>query len=150
MIIRRAVPADTPTLRAMMASSNGYQDPAARSMIFGFAAGWSVPDAGHEIWLAQDIHAVAGFYALIPLGKDQELDLFFTANDAQGIGVGRRLFAHMAERAAALDAKRVVISSNPEAAAFYRRMGAVDIGVSPPGDGISWERPKLELVLPGA
>jgi hypothetical protein len=41
----------------------------------------------------------------------------------------------------------VVISSNPEAAGFYRRMGAVDIGVSPPGDGISWERPKLALSL---
>ncbi len=134
----------------MMASSNGYERPAARSMIFAFAAGWSVPDADHEIWLAQDIHAVAGFYVLIPAGKAQELDLFFAANDAQGTGVGRRLFTHMAERARALGATQVVISANPEAADFYRRMGAVDIGVSPPGDGIGWERPLLQLILPGA
>ena len=147
MIVRRAVPADTPTLRAMMASSNGYERPAARSMIFAFAAGWAVPDADHEIWLAQDISAVAGFYVLIPLGKDQELDLFFTANDAQGTGVGHRLFNHMADRAKALGAAQVVISSNPEAAGFYRRMGAVDIGIAPPGDGISWDRPKLALAL---
>lgn len=147
MIIRRAVAEDTPTLQAMMAGSNGYERPAARSMIFRFAAGWSVPDAPHEIWLAQDIHAVAGFYALIPLGDDQELDLFFTRNDAQGTGLGRRLFDHMADRARVLGAARVLISSNPEAADFYRHMGAVDIGVTPPGDGISWERPKLELVL---
>jgi len=150
VILRRAVPADTPTLRAMMASSNGYAQPAARSMIFGFAAGWSVPDAEHEIWLAQDIQGVAGFYALIPHGDDQELDLFFTANDSQGTGVGRRLFEHMADRARALGAETVVIRSNPDAAGFYRRMGAVEVGVSPPGDGLSWERPKLELILPGA
>ena len=147
MILRRAVPEDTPTLRAMMAGSNGYERPAARSMIFRYAAGWSVPDADHEIWLAQTIHAVTGFYALIPHGEDLELDLFFTNNEAQGTGVGRRLFDHMTDRARALGATRVVISSNPDAAGFYRRMGAVDIGVTPPGDGISWERPKLELIL---
>lgn len=147
MILRRAVPEDTPTLRAMMASSNGYERPAARSMIFRYSAGWSVPDGAHEIWLAQTIHAVQGFYALIPHGDDQELDLFFTANDSQGTGLGRRLFDHMAGRAKALGATRVVISSNPEAAGFYRRMGAVEVGVSPPGDGISWERPKFELAL---
>ncbi|MDO9223673.1 MAG: GNAT family N-acetyltransferase [Caulobacter sp.] len=130
-----------------MAGSNGYERPAARSMIFGFAAGWSVPDAAHEIWLAQTLHAVVGFYALIPHGDDQELDLFFTANDTQGTGLGRRLFAHMAGRAGALGAGRVKISSNPEAAGFYRRMGAVEVGMTPPGDGISWERPKLALDL---
>ena len=144
-MIRRAVPEDTPALRAMMASSNGYQRPAARAMIFGFAAGWSVPDADHEIWLAQTVHGVAGFYTLIPHGDDQELDLFFTANDSQGTGLGRRLFDHMAERARALGAAKVVISSNPEATGFYRKMGAVEVGVSPPEAGISWDRPKFEL-----
>ena len=147
MTVRRAVPADTPALRAMMAGSNGYGRPEARAMIVAFAAGWSVPEAGHEIWLAQEDGVVAGFYALIPHGADRELDLFFTGNATQGTGLGRRLFEHMADRARALGAARVVISSNPEAAGFYRRMGAVEVGVSPPGDGISWERPKLTLDL---
>lgn len=150
MTIRRAVPADTPPLRAMMAGSNGYERAEARAMIVAFAGGWSVPEAGHEVWVAEEDGAVAGFYALIPQGADQELDLFFTANGTQRTGLGRRLFEHMAVRARALGAMKVVISSNPEAAGFYRRMGAVEVGVSPPGDGISWERPKLELVLPGA
>lgn len=147
MTIRRAIPADTPALRAMMASSNGYERPEARAMIVAFAGGWSVPDAGHEVWVAEAGDAVVGFYALIPHGPDQELDLFFTGNEAQGTGLGRRLFAHMADRARALGAVLVVINSNPEAAGFYRRMGAVDAGISPPGDGISWERPMLELAL---
>jgi GNAT superfamily N-acetyltransferase len=131
----------------MMAGSNGYERPEARAMIVAFAAGWSVPEGTHEVWVAEAGDAVAGFHALIPHGPDQELDLFFTSNEAQGTGLGRRLFAHMAQRARALGAARVVISSNPEAAGFYRRMGAVEVGISPAGDGISWERPKLELRL---
>lgn len=147
MILRRASPADTAALRALMATSNGYERPAARAMIVAFAQTWSVPDGPHEVWLAEDGGAVVGFFALIPHGADQELDLFFTANAAQGAGLGRRLFEAMAARARALGATCVVISSNPEAAGFYRRMGAVDIGMTPPGDGIDWERPKLKLML---
>lgn len=147
MTIRRASPADTDALRAMMATSNGYDRPAARAMIVAFAGTWSVPDGLHEVWLAEAGGAIVGFYTLIPHGADQELDLFFTANAAQGTGLGRRLFEAMAARARALGASCVVISSNPEAAGFYRRMGAVDVGVTPPGDGIGWERPKLKLAL---
>jgi hypothetical protein len=53
----------------------------------------------------------------------------------------------MAQRARALGATAVVISSNPKAAEFYRRMGAIDIGVSPPVDEITWERPRFRLDL---
>lgn len=147
MILRRAVPADTAALRTLMATSNGYERPAARAMIVAFAETWSVPDGPHEVWVAEAASVVVGFFALIPHGRDLELDLFFTANAAQGTGLGRRLFQAMAEQARALGAACVVISSNPEAAGFYRRMGAVDVGVTPPGDGIAWERPKLKLVL---
>ncbi len=147
MIVRRANPGDTRVLRELMTASNGYERAAARAMIVAYAGGWSVPDAEHEVWVAEEGAAVLGFYALIPHGDDQELDLFFTDNAAQGAGLGRRLFGHMVDRARALGAGRVVISSNPEAAGFYRRMGAVDVGVSPPGEGITWERPKLELSL---
>jgi GNAT superfamily N-acetyltransferase len=128
-----------------MATSNGYDRPEARAMIVAFAGTWSVSDGPHEVWLSEEAGAFVGFFALIPHGSDQELDLFFTANDAQGNGVGRRLFEAIAARARALGASSVVISSNPEAAGFYRRMGAVDVGVTPPGDGIGWERPKLKL-----
>jgi GNAT superfamily N-acetyltransferase len=145
--LRRAIPADTASLRALMATSNGYERPAARAMIVAYAETWSVPEGPHEVWLVEDGGAIMGFFALIPHGADLELDLFFTANDAQGTGVGRRLFAAMEDRARALGSSCVIISSNPEAAGFYRRMGAVDVGVTPPGDGIAWERPKLTLPL---
>ena len=147
MTLRRASPADTGALRSLMATSNGYDRPEARAMIVAFAGTWSVPDGPNEVWLSEEAGAFVGFFALIPHGSDQELDLFFTANDTQGNGVGRRLFEAMAARARALGASSVVISSNPEAAGFYRRMGAVDVGATPPGDGIGWERPKLKLTL---
>ncbi len=147
MSFRRATPADTDLLRAMMATSNGYERPAARAMIVAFAGGWSVPDDAHEVWIADEGGEARGFYALIPHADGLELDLFFTADAAQGTGLGRRLFSHMADRARVLGIAKVMISSNPEAAGFYRRMGAVDVGVTPPGDGIDWERPKLMLTL---
>lgn len=147
-MIRRARPEDRDGLVAMMTSSNGYETPAARAMIAEFVPRWQVGEAD-EIWVAEEGGRLLGFHQLIPHeGTVWELDLFFTDNAAQGTGLGRRLFDHMAERAGALGATAVVISSNPKAADFYRRMGAHDIGVSPPVGEITWERPKLRLDLP--
>ncbi|HYE46163.1 MAG TPA: GNAT family N-acetyltransferase [Caulobacter sp.] len=146
-MIRKARPEDRAALVALMLASNGYEAPAARAMIAAFAPGWTFGEAD-EVWLDEEGGQVLGFHQLIPHeGPVWELDLFFTANAAQGKGVGRRLFKHMAERARALGASAVVISSNPQAAEFYRRMGAVDVGVSPPAGEITWERPKLRLAL---
>ncbi len=146
-MIRKARPEDRPALAALMLDSNGYEAPAARAMIAAFVPRWTFTDAD-EVWLDEEAGQRLGFHQLIPHGPGTlELDLFFTANAAQGKGVGRRLFDHMAERARALGATAVVISSNPKAAEFYRRMGAIDIGLSPPVDEITWERPKLRLDL---
>ncbi|MBI1408009.1 MAG: GNAT family N-acetyltransferase [Caulobacter sp.] len=146
-MIRRARPDDRAALVAMMAASNGYETPAEKAMIAGFTPDWQV-GAEDEIWVAEKDGRLLGFHQLIPhQGTVWELDLFFTDNDAQGTGLGRRLFEHMAGRAGELGATAVVISSNPKAAAFYRRMGAIDVGVSPSVGAITWERPKLRLDL---
>ena len=146
-MIRRAGPDDHPALVALMRASNGYEQPAARAMIARFTASWTY-DRADEVWVLDGESGPAGFYQLIPHGQgDQELDLFFTDNAAQGQGVGRRLFEHMVERARALGASSVAISSNPAAADFYRRMGARDAGTSPPAGDITWERPRFRLVL---
>jgi GNAT superfamily N-acetyltransferase len=146
-MIRRARPEDRAALVALMEASNGYEAPAAKAMIAAFIPRWTFAETD-EVWLDEEAGEVMGFHQLIPYdGPVLELDLFFTANAAQGKGVGRRLFDHMAERARALGATAVVISSNPHAAEFYRRMGAVDVGVSPPVGEITWERPKLRLDL---
>ena len=146
-MIRRAGPQDRAALVALMEESNGYEAPAARAMIAEFVPRWTFTEAD-EVWLDEEAGEVMGFHQLIPHdGVVWELDLFFTANAAQGKGVGRRLFDQMAQRARALGATAVLISSNPQAADFYRRMGAVDVGMSPPVGEITWERPKLRLTL---
>ena len=146
-MIRKARPEDRAALAALMLDSNGYEAPAARAMIAAFVPRWAFT-AADEVWLDEEAGQMLGFHQLIPHGRGTlELDLFFTANAAQGRGVGRRLFDHMADRARALGATAVVISSNPKAAEFYRRMGAVDTGVSPPAGEITWERPKFRLDL---
>jgi GNAT superfamily N-acetyltransferase len=146
LTLRRANPADTGALRAMMRESNGYPTPEGRTMIGRFADGWAVPEADHEIWLLETVGGPPqGFYQLI--GEGLELDLFFTDNAAQGRGVGGRLYSHMKQRAQQLGVAQVSISSNPAAADFYRRQGAVETGVTPPGKGIAWTRPRFIVPL---
>jgi len=145
-VIDRAREADLAVLRAMMADSNGYERPEELAMIQAFARDWwFAPD--DEVWVLRDPAGPAGFYALVEGPEGWELDLFFTANDRQGQGVGRRLFAAMGERARALGAWRVLIKSNPRAADFYRRMGAEPAGFDPPSEEIPWARPRFVLAV---
>ena len=132
----------------MMADSNGYDLPAARSMIRRFALSWTYgPD--DEVWVLETGGQTLGFFQLLALAPPEwELDLFFTANEAQGRGLGGRLFDRMRVRAQSLGAARILISSNPGAAGFYRRQGSRDIGQSPPSGDITWPRPRLVLDIP--
>ena len=57
-------------------------------------------------------------------GDTADLDLLFVDPPAIGTGVGRALFHAAAELAAELGARRMTILADPNAARFYRRMGA--------------------------
>lgn len=147
-MIRRARLADRDGLSAMMAGSNGYDLPAARSMILRFAQSWTY-GPGDEVWVMESEGQTLGFFQLLPLASpDWELDLFFTDNRMQGRGHGARLFKQVRSRGQSLGAARILISSNPGAAGFYRRQGARDIGQSPPVGDITWLRPRLALDIP--
>lgn len=144
-MIRPVRPDDVAALRRMMAVSNGYAEGPPREMIVAYAATWTPKGA---VFVLEDEAGLAGFYQLVGWGaRDRELDLFFTADDRQGRGVGRALFEHMAGEARAAGARAVLIVSNPSAAEFYRRMGATDVGIDPPQGGIAWARPKLMLEI---
>lgn len=149
MRLRRAKAADQAALRAMMATSDGYAEGPPRAMIVAYAAAWTVRETSdEEIWLLEDARGIAGFWQTLPHPEDGiELDLFFTANDRRGEGVGRRLFAGMAERVRELGFSRLRIVSNPPAAGFYRAMGCVEVGTCPPLPGLPWERPIFSLPL---
>ncbi len=114
-----------------------------RAMISGYEVS-AAQIARDHVALADHSGAVLGFYSLI-LEPEAELDLMFTADAAQGRGIGRLLMSDMAKAAAGYGARSVKIVSHPPAAGFYRRLGAVDVGTQQPSGGVSWARPVLRL-----
>lgn len=111
-------------------------------------AGWGYPAAWLHAWtsdlqvtpdyIGREVVQVAvqgsevvGFYALVPREGGWLLDHFWVRPSCQGRGVGRAMFLHAVDRARVAGACGMVIESDPHAAAFYRRMGARDVGQVP-------------------
>lgn len=128
---------------------------------WGYPAAWQAawaqslqvtPDyIGREVvWLAVHDGDIAGFYALVARGQGRWLlDHFWVRPAWQGQGVGRAMFEHVVERVRALRPGVLVIESDPNAAGFYVRMGAREVGslVSPvKGDPLR-RLPVLELTV---
>jgi predicted N-acetyltransferase YhbS len=79
---------------------------------------------------------------------EYELAHLFVAPQAFGTGAGRALFAAAATLAKRHGARLLSILSDPHAAAFYRRMGAVESGDAP-SDAIPGRRlPVLRYTIP--
>lgn len=64
-------------------------------------------------------------------GEDGILEKLFVAPEAMGKGAGRLLLEWAVEACRGRGARRLVIDADPDAAAFYRRCGAVDAGQAP-------------------
>jgi len=141
VIIRRATAQDHASLNAIVQSSSAY-DGVYRAMLDGYEV-TAQQIVEEETWLAENESAL-GFYSLV-FHTQPELDLMFVSDAAQGRGVGRLLFDHMRTRAAALGAIAVKIISHPPARDFYRRMGAVEVGLAYPTGVASWARPIFSL-----
>ncbi|WP_245700350.1 GNAT family N-acetyltransferase [Streptomyces roseifaciens] len=153
-MIRRATAADAGRLTELVRGSGAYRG--------GYAA--MVEDyevtadyiAAHDVFVAERDGggdgggpgggALLGFYALI-LGPPAELDLMFVADEAQGLGVGRRLAAHMKDRARAAGLSGVRVVSHPPSEGFYRSVGAERTGTVPAKGPVTWERPELVFAL---
>lgn len=140
--IRRATVDDLPAINALVQASSAYSGEY-RAMIASYVVGAAQVERD-EMHLAEDRLGVAGFYSLT-LGKAPELDLMFVADRGQGMGIGRALFEHMLARARQLGLCAVKIVSHPPSVGFYRRMGAVEVGVAPPAGRVSWPRPVLSV-----
>ncbi|MGH8876911.1 MAG: GNAT family N-acetyltransferase [Stackebrandtia sp.] len=102
----------------------------------------------HRVFTARDpAGRLVGFYALVL--DPPELDLAFVADDAQGLGVGRRLIEHMIGEARDAGLPEVRVVSHPPAEHFYRRLGAEPAGTVPPNPPkIPWPRPDLKFPIP--
>jgi GNAT superfamily N-acetyltransferase len=141
-LIRDAVAADGPVLTGIVRGSSAYAGEY-RAMVkdLSVAPGAS-PASVIRLWWQDGIR---GFYLLLMRPQDCELDMLFVANGHHGKGLGRRLFADMADVARTRGYGEVTIISHPPAAGFYERMGARRAGVEPPAGHVTWARPRFVL-----
>ena len=100
----------------------------------------------NHVYVAEDNGEVQGFYALCVSGDKAELEHMWVAPTRIGTGIGKELFLDAMEQAAKLNVDAVEISSDPNAAGFYKRMGATQIGeVDSPIDGQDRKLPRLKI-----
>ena len=100
----------------------------------------------NHVYVAEENGQIQGFYALIVMGNQAELDHMWVKPALVGTGIGKELFLDAMERAAALKVIAIEISSDPNAAGFYRRMGATEIGeIDASFDGVTRKLPRLKI-----
>lgn len=100
----------------------------------------------NHVYVAEADGEIRGFYALCVSGDKAELEHMWVTPAFIGTGVGKELFLDAMERAAALEVRDVEISADPNAAGFYERMGATQIGeVDSPIDGQARKLPRLKI-----
>ena len=71
----------------------------------------------------------------------------FVEPSALRSGVGKALLVWATDVAKELGATRLIIDADPDAAPFYRRMGAYDVGQAPSGSAPGRVLPKLVMNL---
>jgi GNAT superfamily N-acetyltransferase len=143
LIIRPAGLSDCDPLTALMLRSSAY-DGRYRRMIENYPVTPAMVDR-NEVWVVERGGSAVGFYRLDFANAD--LDLMFVDDAAQGAGIGRMIFRHMVEIAAARGLEELQIVAHPPAADFYRRMGAVDVSISKAKHANGWDRPILRLAI---
>lgn len=100
----------------------------------------------NHVYVAEENGEIRGFYALLVAENRAELEHMWVAPEYIGTGIGKELFLDAMERAAALDVNAVELSSDPNAAGFYRRMGATQIGeIESAIDGQVRKLPRMKI-----
>ncbi len=102
--------------------------------------------SANNVYVAEDDAEPLGFYALVTKQEKTELDHLWVTPAHIGTGVGKQLFIHAMQTAAGQSIDAVEILSDPNAAGFYRKMGAHQIGEAVSEiDGQSRNLPRLTI-----
>ena len=100
----------------------------------------------HHVYVFERDGGVRGFYALCVNGTKAELEHMWVTPESIGTGIGKELFLDAMDRAATLEVRKIEISADPNAAGFYERMGASQIGESDASiDGQVRKLPRLRI-----
>ena len=103
----------------------------------------------HHVYVAEQEGAVRGFYALFVNGNKADLEHMWVTPASIGTGIGKELFLDAMDRAATLEVREIEISADPNAAGFYERMGASQIGEDDASiDGQVRKLPRLRIEPP--
>jgi GNAT superfamily N-acetyltransferase len=100
-----------------------------------------------DVQVAEQEGRLVGVVQVACTGATASLEKLFVAPDALRGGVGRKLFSWALGAARRRGAKVLTIEADPEAADFYRRMGARDDGTAPSGSIPGRALPRLKLEL---
>ena len=103
--------------------------------------------APSSLQVAVDGNEVAGLVQIAVEGEKADLAKLFIARSTLRAGVGRQLFDWAVKTARERGARWLWIEADPDAAAFYRQMGAIDDGVAPSGSIPGRYLPRLKLKL---
>lgn len=96
-----------------------------------------------SIVVAEERGKIVGVAQVKVIGKEANLLKLFVEPSALRGGAGRALFVWAIGKAASMGADKLVIEADPDAAPFYRRMGAEDCGFVPSGSIAGRFLPKL-------
>jgi N-acetylglutamate synthase-like GNAT family acetyltransferase len=100
----------------------------------------------NHVYVAENDGEIRGFYALCVTGNKAELEHMWVTPESIGTGIGKELFLDAMERATTLKVREIEISADPNAAGFYERMGASQIGETESSiDGQVRKLPRLRI-----
>jgi len=100
-----------------------------------------------KLQIAERDGAIVGVAQISADGTIAHLEKLFVEPGQLRGGAGRTLFDWAKATAATLGARHLVIEADPDAAPFYRRMGARDDGTVPSGSIPGRVLPRLVLTL---
>ena len=87
--------------------------------------------ASSPVYVLEEAGHIVGYYGLLGEPPEMALDKLFVAPDQIGTGCGKRLWRHAVATARELGACELTLASDPNAAPFYRAMGAEWVGEEP-------------------
>jgi GNAT superfamily N-acetyltransferase len=132
--VRSAQPGESQSLTALCLRSKAHWDyDAAFMKLSASALAVSEDDiaAGRVLVAVDDTHRAIGMACVLPEGDTADLDALFVDPPAIGSGAGRALFEAAVALARRRGARRMTILADPNAAAFYERMGALYLRNAP-------------------
>ena len=134
LTFRRALPEEVDALRALTfrsKASHGYDSEFMQHMADDLAAEITAEVIARDTFMVAEIEGrTVGFARLMPVNRPDTVYLedLFIEPDAQGMGVGRALFEWALAEARDRGYGWLEWDSDPNAAAFYERMGGERIG----------------------